>query len=162
LIAASIPDFFRIALIPARASFESGLRADMYLAGAFGVLVAKRLEDPASSGLLFHDGDGGSLLGCETKLGLSERAMLAWRTAAPSGFEFYSLRGCCSSRAEQGGATDVQVSALLSYSRGQNSTYSLASSVGLAMACAERQAQVEIKNPGGLIGLPSLKAEASH
>jgi hypothetical protein len=85
--------------------------------------------------------------------------MLAWRTAAPTGFEFYSLRGCCSSRAEQGGATDVQVSALLSHSRGQSSTYSLASSVGAAIVCAEKQALVETRNPGGLVGLPSLKAE---
>jgi len=122
------------------------------LVGEFGAIVARRLKDQASSGLLFHDGEGGSLLGSDVKLGLSERAMAAWRAAAPE-FTFYTLRGCCSTRAEQGGATDVQVSALLSHSRGQNSTYSLASSVGAAMDAAAKYAKAETKRRG-LVAIP--------
>jgi integrase len=116
------------------------------LVGEFGAIVARRLKDQSPSGLLFHDGDGGSLLGSDVQLGLSDRARVAWNAVA--GFTFYSLRGCCSTRAEQGGATDVQVSALLSHSRGQNSTYSLGSSVGAAMAAADKQAQAETKRRG--------------
>jgi integrase len=129
------------------------------LVGEFGAVVARRLKDQASSGLLFHDGDGGSLLGSDTKLGLSERAQVAWRAAAPR-FTFYSLRGCCSTRAEQGGATDVQVSALLSHSRGQNSTYSLASSVGAAMIAAEKHAKAETQRRGLVAVPPRVDEEA--
>jgi integrase len=117
------------------------------LVGAFGAIVERRLKNQVSGGLLFHDGDGGTLLGSEVTLGLSGRAQVAWNAAA-LGFTFYSLRGCCSTRAEQGGATDIQVSALLSHSRGQNSTYSLASSVGAAMVAAEKCAKAETKRRG--------------
>jgi len=117
------------------------------LVGEFGAVVARRLKDQVSGGLLFHDGSGGTLLGSDVTLGLSGRAQAAWNGVAP-GFTFYSLRGCCSTRAEQGGATDVQISALLSHSRGQNSTYSLASSVGAAMAAAEKHGKAETKRRG--------------
>ena len=129
------------------------------LVGKFAALVASRLKDQVSGGLLFHDGDGGTLLGPDVTLGLSGRAQAAWRAAAP-GFAFYSLRGCCSTRAEQGGATDVQVSALLSHSRGQNSTYSLASSVGAAMAAAEKHAKVETERRGLVVVRPRVDEQS--
>ncbi len=129
------------------------------LVGKFAAVVARHLEDQVSGGLLFHDGDGGTLLGSDVTLGLSSRAQVAWRAAAP-GFTFYSLRGCCSTRAEQGGATDVQISALLSHSRGQNSTYSLASSVGAAMVAAEKHAEAETKRRGLVAVRPRVDEQA--
>jgi integrase len=129
------------------------------LVGEFGAIVARRLKDQAPSGLLFHDGRGRSLLGNDVKLGLSKRAQRAWCAAAPD-FTFYTLRGCCSTRAEQGGATDVQVSALLSHSRGQNSTYSLGSSVGAAMIAAAKHAKAETKRRGLVAVRPRVDAQA--
>jgi integrase len=129
------------------------------LVGEFGAVVARRLKNQASSGLLFHDGEGGTLLAPDTKLGLSARAQAAWNAAIPA-FDFYDLRHCCSTRAEQGGATDIQVSALLAHSRGQNTIYSLASSAGAAMLAAEKHAKAEVKRRGLVAVRPRIDAKA--
>jgi integrase len=148
--------------VPAALMKEDGVDHELPLVGRFGEIVEARLEDQASSGLLFHDGDGRTLLGSDKKLGLSDRAQDAWNATAPPGFEFYSLRGCCATRAEQGGASDVQVSALLSHSRGQNSTYSLASSVGAAMTAAEKHAKTETARRGLVAVRPRVDSAHSE
>lgn len=116
--------------------------------GALGAIIERRtMEARSDSVLLFHNGSGRSLLGAETKQGLSERAGRAWRKACEehgiTGFEFYTLRACFETRAGLGGATDAQIKAAMAHANGQTDTYMLASLTGEAMKAAAKTAAQE-------------------
>lgn len=119
--------------------------------GRFAEIIDARLADPAWDGLLFHDGNGRSLLGGSGKDGLSNAANEAWRAARAKaglteGWGFYGLRGCFNTRALNGGASQPDVDAAMSHIRDAvTDAYLLRMGpmVRRAMECAGKEAERE-------------------